>query len=83
MFQPLDGWACLSRGDCDMDTLEMRLQRRINASLYALLFLTVLLGISVLLEGCSKEGKQSKKIIDQGYRAFLDSNLNHCSAVSH
>jgi len=36
-----------------MDTLDNRLQKRINASLYALLFLTVLLGISVLLEGCS------------------------------
>jgi hypothetical protein len=36
-----------------MDTLENRLQRRIHVSLYALLFLTVLLGISVLLEGCS------------------------------
>jgi len=36
-----------------METLENRLQRRINISLYALIFLTVLLGLSVLLEGCS------------------------------
>lgn len=36
-----------------MDTLDNRLQKRINVSLYALLFLTVLLGISVLLEGCT------------------------------
>jgi len=36
-----------------MDTLENRLQKRIYVSLYALLFLTVLLGISVLLEGCT------------------------------
>lgn len=36
-----------------MDTLENRLQKRIHVSLYALLFLTALLGISVLLEGCS------------------------------
>ena len=36
-----------------MDTLDNRLQKRIHVSLYALLFLTVLLGISVLLEGCS------------------------------
>jgi hypothetical protein len=36
-----------------MDTLENRLQKRIHVSLYALLFLTVLLGISVLLEGCT------------------------------
>ena len=36
-----------------MDTLENRLQKRIYVSLYALVFLTLLLGISVLLEGCS------------------------------
>ena len=36
-----------------MDTLENRLQKRIHVSLYALLFLTTLLGLSVLLEGCS------------------------------
>jgi hypothetical protein len=36
-----------------MDTLENRLQKRIHVSLYALLFLTGLLGISVLLEGCT------------------------------
>lgn len=36
-----------------MDTLENRLQRRIHVSLYALVFLTVLLGLSVLLESCT------------------------------
>jgi hypothetical protein len=36
-----------------MDTLDKRLQKRIHASLYALLFLTGLLGLSVLLEGCT------------------------------
>lgn len=36
-----------------MERLEARLQKRMHVSLYALLFLTVLLGISVLLEGCS------------------------------
>jgi hypothetical protein len=36
-----------------MDTLDKRLQKRIYASLYALLFLTGLLGLSVLLEGCA------------------------------
>ena len=36
-----------------METLENRLQKRIYVSLYALLFLTVLLAISVLLEGCT------------------------------
>lgn len=36
-----------------MDTLENRLQKRMHVSLYALLFLTVLLAISILLEGCT------------------------------
>jgi hypothetical protein len=36
-----------------MDSLETRLQKRIYVSLYALLFLTILLGLSVLLEGCT------------------------------
>lgn len=36
-----------------METLENRLQKRIHVSLYALLFLTTLLGLSVLLEGCA------------------------------
>ena len=36
-----------------MDTLENRLQKRMHVSLYALIFLTVLLGISILLEGCT------------------------------
>jgi hypothetical protein len=38
-----------------METLENRLQKRIHVSLYALLFLTTLLGLSVLLEGCSEK----------------------------
>jgi hypothetical protein len=36
-----------------METLENRLQKRIHLSLYALLFLITLLGLSVLLEGCT------------------------------
>ena len=36
-----------------MDTLENRLQKRMHVSLYALLFLTALLAISILLEGCT------------------------------
>jgi hypothetical protein len=36
-----------------MDTLNKRLQKRIHISLYVFLFLTGLLGLSVLLEGCS------------------------------
>jgi hypothetical protein len=35
-----------------MEGLEARLQKRINASLYTLIFLTGLLGLSVLMEGC-------------------------------
>jgi hypothetical protein len=36
-----------------METLDDRLQKRIHVSLYALVFLTVILGLSVLLEGCT------------------------------
>ncbi|MDQ2657405.1 MAG: hypothetical protein M3Y60_08275, partial [Bacteroidota bacterium] len=36
-----------------METLENWLQKRIHISLYAVLFLTTLLGLSVLLEGCT------------------------------
>jgi hypothetical protein len=36
-----------------MDTLENRIQKRVHVSLYALLFLTLLLGLSVILEGCA------------------------------
>jgi hypothetical protein len=36
-----------------METLEQRLQKRIHVCLYALIFLTTLLGLSVLLEGCT------------------------------
>ena len=34
-----------------METINERLQKRINVSLYALLFLTALLGLSIVLEG--------------------------------
>lgn len=36
-----------------MAPLETRIQKRLHVSLYALLFLTVLLGLSVILGGCS------------------------------
>ena len=36
-----------------METLEQRLQKRIHVCLYALIFLITLLGLSVLLEGCT------------------------------
>lgn len=44
-----------------MDTLENRLQRRTHASLFALIFLTVLLGLSVLLEGCDDQFGEGNK----------------------
>ncbi|RAV99566.1 hypothetical protein DQQ10_18370 [Pseudochryseolinea flava] len=59
-----------------METIDVRLQRRIHASLFALLFLTVLLGVSVLLEGCTKN-VQTKKGIVPAYQASLD-----CERVS-
>lgn len=46
-----------------MDTLDNRLQKRIHVSLYALLFLTVLLGISVLLEGCSDTCETTQEFV--------------------
>jgi hypothetical protein len=58
-----------------METLETRLQRRIHVSLYALLFLTVLLGISVLLEGCSNQS------ISPGKKIFSDYNTVGLHAV--
>ena len=46
-----------------MDTLNNRLQKRIHVSLYALLFLTVLLGISVLLEGCTNTCETTQEYV--------------------
>lgn len=46
-----------------METLENRLQRRIHVSLFALLFLTILLGISVLLEGCSDTCESTQSFV--------------------
>jgi hypothetical protein len=46
-----------------MDTLDHRLQKRIHVSLYALLFLTVLLGISVLLEGCANTCETTQEYV--------------------
>lgn len=45
----------------ESETLENRLQKRIYVSLYALLFLTVLLGLSVILEGCTIKNEMSIK----------------------
>jgi hypothetical protein len=44
-----------------MDTLETRLEKRLHVSLYALLFLTILLGLSVLLEGCTDNDETETK----------------------
>jgi hypothetical protein len=44
-----------------MDTLETRLEKRLHVSLYALLFLTILLGLSVLLEGCTGRKETAAK----------------------
>ena len=46
-----------------METLEARLQKRRHLSLYALFFLAVLLGLSVLLEGNGKTKSLSLKNI--------------------
>ena len=54
-----------------METLESRLQRRIHASLYALIFLTLLLGLSILLEGCL----QTQEVIN-GYDPIDRSAFN-------
>lgn len=42
-------------------SLETRLQKRIHASLYALIFLSTLLGLSVLLESCANNRRAMKK----------------------
>lgn len=61
-----------------MDSLDNRLQKRIYASLYALIFLTVLLGLSVLLEGCDgKYGVGRKYGYDKpNYASEMQSQSN-------
>lgn len=63
------------------DTLEIRLQRRMHVSLYALLFLTTLLGFSILLDGCtySREVKNTYVQFDPSY-ALLEGDKN-CTDV--
>ena len=46
-----------------METLENRLQKRIHVSLYALLFLTTLLALSVLLEGCADKCEVTEEYV--------------------
>ncbi len=56
------------------DTLEIRLQRRMHVSLYALLFLTALLGFSVLLDGCAynREVKNTYLQFEPSYALVQD-----------
>lgn len=46
-----------------METLEQRLQKRIHVCLYALIFLITLLGLSVLLEGCTDRCETSTEYV--------------------
>ena len=46
-----------------METLRERLQKRLHTSLYALLFLVTLLGLSVVLEGCSDKCEVTKEYV--------------------
>lgn len=46
-----------------METLRERLQKRIHVSLYALLFLVTLLGLSVVLEGCTDNCEVTKEYV--------------------
>jgi hypothetical protein len=46
-----------------METLDNRLKQRMHVSLYALLFLTSLLGISVILEGCSDKCETTQELV--------------------
>jgi hypothetical protein len=57
-----------------METLENRLQKRIHVSLYALVFLTLLLGLSVLLEGCTDrcESKQQYIYFEPVYTSLAE-----------
>jgi hypothetical protein len=61
-----------------MEALESRLQKRMHVSLYALLFLTFLLGISVLLEGCtdSCETKVQYTFFEPVYTSFDEIQAN-------
>ncbi len=46
-----------------MEALEKRIQKRVHVSLFALLFLTALLGLSVLLEGCTDTCETTTKYV--------------------
>ena len=55
-----------------METLENRLQKRMHVSLYALLFLTVLLGLSILLEGCSDSNNKGYTYQQEQFRSCIE-----------
>lgn len=65
------------------DTLEIRLQRRMHVSLYALLFLTALLGFSVLLDGCvyNREVKNTYLQFEPSYAMAQDTAPWHGLAL--
>jgi hypothetical protein len=44
-----------------MEALEIRLQKRMNASIYALAVLTTLLGLSIVLESCKEKREVNLK----------------------
>lgn len=46
-----------------MAPLETRIQKRLHVSLYALLFLTALLGLSVVLEGCTDQCERTAQYV--------------------
>ena len=58
-----------------METLESRFQKRIHIYLYALVFLMVLLGLSVILEGFSNNEKAEDRSYS-GWVTNIDPVLN-------
>jgi hypothetical protein len=57
-----------------MESLDARLQKRMHVSLYALLFLTCLLALSVLLEGCTDtcETETQYTYFEPVYKSFQE-----------
>lgn len=55
-----------------METLETRFQKRRHIYLYALVFLIVLLGLSVILEGIANNEKTEVR----SYSSWVTSNIN-------
>ncbi|HYF69415.1 MAG TPA: hypothetical protein VD884_14825 [Ohtaekwangia sp.] len=64
-----------------METLENRLQKRMHVSLYALLFLTVLLGLSILLESCSGSHNKGYTYQQQQFRSCIEFKRSQASLL--